>query len=154
MKSVNSGSAGRSERSNWFNILSWRTGQATKSSIHIQFFPMPPFLLTGIWGHWRFPFIVSRIGTPPLNGTEVKNPSAMQEMQGIRVQSLGQKIPCRKIWQPTPVFLPGKSHEQGILVDLAHTHCSSPACCGWRFMWEKEEIKDMVSTQEDLLSSF
>ena len=24
-------------------------------------------------------------------------------------------IPCRRKWQPTPVFLPGKSHEQGSL---------------------------------------
>ena len=28
------------------------------------------------------------------------------------VQSLGQKDPCRRKWQPTPVFLPGKSHGQ------------------------------------------
>ena len=33
----------------------------------------------------------------------------MQEMQ---VQSLGQKIPWRRAWQPTPVFLPGESHWQ------------------------------------------
>ena len=25
------------------------------------------------------------------------------------------KIPCRKAWQPTPVFLPGESHGQGSL---------------------------------------
>ena len=31
---------------------------------------------------------------------------------GDPVQSLGQKIPWRRICQPTPVFLPGKSHEQ------------------------------------------
>ena len=23
-----------------------------------------------------------------------------------------QEIPCRRKWQPTPVFLPGKSHDQ------------------------------------------
>ena len=34
---------------------------------------------------------------------------AMQEMQ---VSSLGRKIPWRRKWQPTPVFLPGKSHGQ------------------------------------------
>ena len=36
----------------------------------------------------------------------------MQEMQEMWVQSLGWKIPWRWIWQPTPVFLPGKSHGQ------------------------------------------
>ena len=33
----------------------------------------------------------------------------------IWVQSLGQKIP-RRTWEPTPVFLPGKSHGQRSLV--------------------------------------
>ena len=48
------------------------------------------------------------------------------------------KIPCRRKWQPTPEFLPGKSHGQRILVgyslwvckkwtrlrDWAHTKCN------------------------------
>ena len=29
------------------------------------------------------------------------------------------KIPCRGEWQPTPVFLPGESHEQRNLVELS-----------------------------------
>ena len=33
-----------------------------------------------------------------------------------RVQSWVGKIPCRRKWQPTPVFLPGKSHGLSILV--------------------------------------
>ena len=37
----------------------------------------------------------------------VKRLPAVQE---IRVQSLGGKIPWRRKWQPTPVFLPGESH--------------------------------------------
>ena len=37
----------------------------------------------------------------------------MQEMQ---VQSLGWEDPQRKKWQPTPIFLPGKSHGQRSLV--------------------------------------
>ena len=36
----------------------------------------------------------------------VKNLPAMWE---IWVQSLGRKIPWRRAWQPTPVFLPGES---------------------------------------------
>ena len=39
----------------------------------------------------------------------VKNPPAMQETQ---VWSLGGKIPWRREWLPTPVFLSGKFHEQ------------------------------------------
>ena len=33
-------------------------------------------------------------------------------MQETWVQSLGQKIPLRRKWQPTPVFLPGEFHGQ------------------------------------------
>ena len=39
----------------------------------------------------------------------VNNLPAMQETQ---VQSLVRKIPWRRKWQPTPVFLSGKPHEQ------------------------------------------
>ena len=38
----------------------------------------------------------------------VKNPPAMQE---TAVQSWVRKIPWRRKWQPTSVFMPGKSHE-------------------------------------------
>ena len=41
----------------------------------------------------------------------VKNPPAMQETQ---VQSLGfGKIPWRRVWQPTPVFLLENSMDRG-----------------------------------------
>ena len=30
------------------------------------------------------------------------------------------KIPWRRAWQPTPVFMPGKSHEQRTLVGYSH----------------------------------
>ena len=43
-------------------------------------------------------------------GSVVKNPPAKQETQ---VQSVGQKIPWRRKWQPTPEFLPGKLHGRG-----------------------------------------
>ena len=42
----------------------------------------------------------------------VKIPLAMQETQMMWVPSLGQNIPWRRAWQPTPVFLWGKSHGQ------------------------------------------
>ena len=43
----------------------------------------------------------------------VKNPPAKQEMW---VPFLGAEIPWRREWQPTPIFLPGKSHGQRSLV--------------------------------------
>ena len=39
----------------------------------------------------------------------VKNPPAMQETQ---FDAWVRKILWRRAWQPTPVFLPGKLHEQ------------------------------------------
>ena len=33
------------------------------------------------------------------------------------------KIPWRRAWQPTPVFLPGKSHRQGSLVVYSPRGC-------------------------------
>ena len=43
----------------------------------------------------------------------VKNPLAMQE---TRFDSRVGKIPRRRKWQPTPVFLPGEPHGQRSLV--------------------------------------
>ena len=45
-------------------------------------------------------------------GSVVKNLPAMQELQETRVRSWLRKIPWRRAWQPTPVFLPGASHGQ------------------------------------------
>ena len=42
------------------------------------------------------------------DGAAVKNLLEMQEPQETQVQFLGWKIPWRRKWQPTPVFLPGK----------------------------------------------
>ena len=43
---------------------------------------------------------------------EVKNLPTTQEMQEMRVRSLGQEDPLEKEGQPTPVFLPGISYGQ------------------------------------------
>ena len=40
-------------------------------------------------------------------------------MQETRVQSLGGKIPWRRKWQPTPVFLPREFHGQTRLADYS-----------------------------------
>ena len=43
----------------------------------------------------------------------VKNPSACNaEDVGMGVLSLSQEDPWSRKWQPTPVFLPGRSHGQ------------------------------------------
>ena len=51
------------------------------------------------------------VGFP--GGSVVKNPTAMQETQEIGFDPwVVRKIPWRRKQQPTPVFLPGKSHGQ------------------------------------------
>ena len=42
----------------------------------------------------------------------VKNPPAMQEVEGQGVDPWVRKILWRRKWQPTLVFLPGESHGQ------------------------------------------
>ena len=50
-------------------------------------------------------------------GSAVKTlPARQQTMLETWVQSLGRKIPWRRAWQPTPVFLPAESHGQRSLV--------------------------------------
>ena len=51
----------------------------------------------------------------------VKNLPAMQETQETWVNPWVRKIPWRRKWQPTPVFLPGESHGQRSLLG-----CYSP----------------------------
>ena len=50
----------------------------------------------------------------------VKNPPSMQETW---VRSLGQEDALEKEMQPTPVFLPGKSHGQRSLVGYSPYGC-------------------------------
>ena len=50
----------------------------------------------------------------------VKNPLANA---GQLVQFPVRKIPCRRAWQPTPVFLPGEFHGQRSLVGYGPWGC-------------------------------
>ena len=50
----------------------------------------------------------------------VKNLPAMQETQS---QFLGWEDPVEEKWQPTPVFLPGKSHGQRSLAGYSPQGC-------------------------------
>ena len=46
------------------------------------------------------------------DGSVVKNPPAMEEMQEMWVDPWMKKMPWRREWRPTPSMLPGKSHRQ------------------------------------------
>ena len=55
-----------------------------------------------------------------LGGSVVKNLPAVQELQ---FDSWIRKIPWRREWQPTPIFLPGESHEQRSLAGYSPQGC-------------------------------
>ena len=47
-----------------------------------------------------------------------KESACSAELQETQVQSWVGKIPWRRTWQPTPVFLPGEFHGQRSLAGL------------------------------------
>ena len=49
----------------------------------------------------------------------VKNLPAMQETWMRSLGGISGKMPWRREWQPTPVFLPGKFHGERSLVDYS-----------------------------------
>ena len=53
----------------------------------------------------------------------VKNHLPMQEISEIQVPSLVRKIPWRRAWQPTPVFLSGDSLGQRSLAGYSPWGC-------------------------------
>ena len=85
----------------------------------------------------------------------VKNPPAMQE---TCIRFLGWKVPLRRAWQPTSLFLPGDVHEQRSLVgyspwdwrvrydwsDLAQQIVS---------IWDRERANALSWTDGHLLSA-
>ena len=68
----------------------------------------PPYICTHTFTHVYT--YVCIYGFP--GGTNGKDRLPRQEMQEMQIQSLGEKIPWRRKWYPTPVFLPGKFHGQ------------------------------------------
>ena len=65
-------------------------------------------------------------------------------MQVTQVQSLSQKIPWRRKWQPTSVFLPGKSHGQRSLVGY------SPWGCKESYTTEQLHFLSIITNREML----
>ena len=57
------------------------------------------------------------------SGSVVKNPPAMKEREETQVNPWVRKISWRVQWQPTPVFLLGKSHRQRSLVGYSVWGC-------------------------------
>ena len=49
----------------------------------------------------------------------------VQETQEMQVRSWVGKIPWRRAWQPTPIFLPGESHGQRSLTAGIHSAAES-----------------------------
>ena len=45
-----------------------------------------------------------------------KPPANAGDIKSLRFNPWVRKFPWRRAWQPTPVFLPGESHEQRSLV--------------------------------------
>ena len=57
------------------------------------------------------------IRLPPDGSVGKKNLPAMRETQGMRVQYWGgERSPGGQKWQPTPVFVPEKSHGESSVV--------------------------------------
>ena len=50
------------------------------------------------------------------------HPTTLQEIQETRAHSWVKRIPWRREWQPTPGFLPGKSHQQRSLAGYSPQH--------------------------------
>ena len=64
----------------------------------------------------------------------VKNPLAMQELQESGFDPWVRKIPWRRAWQSTPVFLPGESHGQRSLAGY------SP--------WGRKRVRNNLATKQ------
>ena len=76
-----------------------------KNFLPLRFFLLFKYISLGLWS---FP-----------SGSAVKNPSAVQKPQETWVRSLGQKIPQRREWHPTPEFLLGESRGQRNLMSYS-----------------------------------
>ena len=84
--------------------IAFSDGLLSLSNMHLR------LLYISSWPASLFLFSTEKyfiVGFP--GGSEVKNPPAKQETWD---GSWVGKIPWRGKWQPTPVFLPGKSHGQ------------------------------------------
>ena len=93
----------------------WRMGipndysvTATENILRVSWLdPVNPCLFQNCQKHRVLSYCIEEMGFPA--GSVVKNLPAVQE---TRVYPWVRKIPCRRKWRPTPLFLPEKSHGQ------------------------------------------
>ena len=95
-------------------IVAWITLQAPSDSLRAGNSSLHP--RSDLWS----PDFSSQ---PSQMAQKVKDPPTMQETQETWVKSLFRKICSRRKWQPTPVFLPGKSHGQRSLASYSPKGC-------------------------------
>ena len=68
------------------------------------------------WRVMEAKYIEGGIGERGFLGSTRKEPTCLcRRHKKCRFHPRGGKIPWRRAWQPTPVFLPGESHGQRIL---------------------------------------
>ena len=80
-----------------------------------------------------FFFFLQRVGGTSQVALVVKNlPANAGDTRRCRFDPWVRKIPWRRAWHPTPVFLPGESHGQGSLA------CYSP--------WSHKELNVTEAT--------
>ena len=98
--------------------MKWKfmTGSQTRKSKNLDFSLHSNQFLSFLF--WLVPSLRLLLGFP--GGSAVKNLRAMQEIREMRVRFLCWKDPWRRIQQPTPILLPGKSHGQRSLVPKVH----------------------------------
>ena len=118
-------------------IAAWVTLQAPLGSLHADNCRLHPRSVL-----WSPGFSAQ----PSQMAQKVKDPPAIKETW---VQSLVQENCSRSKWQPTPVSLPGKSHEPGELqpkgckeLDTAE-HLCAPAdvLSGWGLQWDGPSVQ-------------
>ena len=91
-----------------FNILA--VISSTAMTIHAQFFLKTYVFISFLSGICR--------GVGFLGGASGKEPTC--QCWRCRFNPWVRKIPWRRAWQPTPVFLPGKSHGQRSLAGYSN----------------------------------
>ena len=96
----------------WVAVM-WRVPRATKKA------QPPPF-----WCSWKdiLTRLKSLVGLP--NGSSSKESTCQcRRFERCRFNFRVKKIPWRRKWQPTPVFLPGEFHGQRSLVGYSPRGC-------------------------------
>ena len=97
--------------------------------LSVVFYFIFDVLMSDVW--WGFP-----------GGTNGKEPACQcRRLKRCRFHPWIRKIPWRRAWQPTPVFLPGKSYGQRSLVDYSPWSCIKS---DFTTYWEAKFLRSWV----------